>query len=499
MKQSSDDAHDTSAQNVFHLCADDVPPGFAMLRYDAQFQAPSLLFLWSKWIVGAPYLSNSMFMQVLFAVATTREGSDIAYNIQGPSLEEWTKYMDRSESGNDNVYSIHCQFWPMSAEEWLTRPWHFGWPTPRDIETVVSFGCHLVPVGHPLSTLKDIHWRISFSIAERTLVWSFNHIQIQCYAIMKLILKEFIKPRCSPQSNVICSYFIKTFLFWMFETVDENFWCSDNFRGCVNYLTIEFSKCIRKGELKHYFVPRFNLLSIKLTKEAQKELLQILETDIQCDVSIFKECKTLRNVWTQFTTTPDDINTVTRQMKEKRLARNDKCMMRNIVSTYTNMIKPKFCLPSVQGWIGNIITQLDIVQYKTPLILLVLIKYLSHNLFVSQRFSGNRRVYKLQRLAHSKMSFDISTCKLWYALVLVAKGDYHSCLSVVNDVLSCIPPYALYCNNDVDEDNNTLHLDKYFESNTPIYKRARSAWLFDLCFRGQNIISWCVVAVKLPI
>ena len=35
-----------------------------------------------------------------------------------------------------------------------------------------------------------------FSVAERTLVWSYNHIQMQCYAVMKLILKEFINPHC---------------------------------------------------------------------------------------------------------------------------------------------------------------------------------------------------------------------------------------------------------------------------------------------------------------
>ena len=79
------------------------------------------------------------------------------------------------------------------------------------------------------------------------------------------------------------------------------------------------------------------------------------------------------------------------------------------------------------------------------------------------------------------------------------EGDYHSCLSIVNEVLSCIPPYALYCNKDVDDDANTLHLDKYFESNIPIYRRARSAWLFDLYFRGQNIIDDLPLAVKVEL
>ena len=304
-------------------------------------------------------------------------------------------------------------------------------------------------------------------------MWSFTHVQI-----LKIILKQFINARCSPHNRVLRSYFIKTFLFWMFENEDTGFWRSDNLRGCINYLIVEFSKFIRNGELRHYFFSRFNLLSMKLTKEAQKELLEILETAIQCDVGTFKECKSLCKAWTQFTTTPDDINTVTKQAKENKLVRNDKCMMRRVLAAYCNMIRSEICLSSVRGWIGNITTQLDIVNYKTPLILLVLTKYLSHNLFVSQRYSDNRSVYKLHRLAHSKMSFDISTCKLWYALILVGKGDYQSCLTVVNEVLSRIPPYALHCNADDDNAAKTLHGGKYFDSTKDIYTRAWNAWLF---------------------
>ena len=95
---------------------------------------------------------------------------------QGPSIESWSEFSDKSESGIDQVGSIHCLFWPDCATEWINRPRHFGWPTPHDISSIVDFGCHIVPVGHPLSTRKEMEWRISYSIAERTLVWSFNHV-----------------------------------------------------------------------------------------------------------------------------------------------------------------------------------------------------------------------------------------------------------------------------------------------------------------------------------
>ena len=37
-------------------------------------------------------------------------------------------------------------------------------------------------------------------------------------------------------SPVLCSYFIKTLLFWTFEETDPSFWCADNLKDCISYL-----------------------------------------------------------------------------------------------------------------------------------------------------------------------------------------------------------------------------------------------------------------------
>ena len=123
---------------------------------------------------------------------------------QGPSLENnlssiFTQIADQIE-GVDQVMCIHCDFWPNEASEWRLRPRNFGWPTPLTLSSIVSFGFHLVAIGHPHSATKLTEWRISFSMAERTLACTFNHVQMQCYAVMKIILKQFIKKRCSPKS-----------------------------------------------------------------------------------------------------------------------------------------------------------------------------------------------------------------------------------------------------------------------------------------------------------
>ena len=303
--QSLDEIPDLYQYNVFLICTDNVSPGFSLLQHvnqDATRTIDPVLCAASKSMYGLQYLSSDLFTQLNLIqrqnVYTHAQG--IIYKRQGSSMESRSPYSDDSEPGNDNVPSIHCNFWPNEAAEWIHRSRNFDWPSSLDISSIIDFGCHLVPVGHPLSDMKSMEWRISFSMAERALVWSFNHIQMQCYAIMKIILKEFIKVRCNPQNQVLCSYFIKTFLFWKYEETELNFWRADNLRECMKYLLSDFSKCIREGVLRHYFIPRFNLLSIKLTRSAQINLLQLFDIIIESDLSVLKECRTLQNIWSDF-------------------------------------------------------------------------------------------------------------------------------------------------------------------------------------------------------
>ena len=484
--QTREDRADSSTQTVLLLCTENTPPGFAMLKYNSKLANPKLLKA-TQLENGSPCLSSSLYVRSNLPLAMPPRGRCV---IQGPSIEYWNIYDNMSKSGVDHVFSIHCPFWPRTAEEWIKRPRHVGWPRSRDINTIVDFGCHLVPVGFPLSSSKDKEWRISFSVAERTLVWSFNHVQMQCYAIMKIILKEFIKVRCNSRNRILCSYFIKTFLFWKFETVATTFWRSDNLRECLNCLIAEFSQCIREGVLRHYFFPRFNLLSIKLDGEAQAELLQILEIAMQSDMIILKKCKTLHDTFILFQTTHYNIDTLKNKVKKMSLAMQDEC---NMISadrfhfTISQEFKKKASVPRS---IRKFLTRLLTMQFKTSLVSHVLKYYFSQLQFQSTPCSGNRYLYKLHNVANSRMSsFDISTCKLQFALALLQNEDYSSCLKTVNDVLSRIPPYAMYISWNWYHSNidaRVLSCIKYFESNTTILKRLKSAWLFDLYFHKNQ-------------
>ena len=470
--QTEQNTHGSSSQNILHVCTKNVPPGFAILRLDKHCHDPLLLRV-SRGINGVPHLSSFLFMQERLQ---NEDQTNARVAIQGPSIERWNEYDVRSEPGTDNVPSIYCPFWPSGAEEWIQRPRHYGWPTSHDITYITNFGCHLVPVGHPLSPRREMEWRISFSVAERTLVWAFNHVQMQCYAVLKTILKEFIKVNCSPQNYVLCSYFIKTFLFWKFENTETTFWRAENFKDCIICLLIEFRQCIREGLMRHYFFPRFNLLSIKLTRDAQKELLQLFGTIIQCDISVFRECSALRKVWSRFITIEGQV--AISNMRNNSKVRNDECFMR-----YAERVICLIITYRTAKTVPQTLTSL----YEMPLASLAL-RYYSwiSNISSLQPFMRNSDLYKLHRLAITDISsFDISTSKLWYAMVLLMKEDYSACLRVVNDVLSRSPPYTLYMSaGEVQSSNESMSLygQVYAESDTDIdiIEKVRTSWLMDL-------------------
>ena len=481
--QKLEDVTETFPYGLYVMCTDNTPPAFALLRR-VKFGINPFLTMASQDIEGHTYFSSNLLMNIFGSpqMQDSVNSSDPTVNMklsrQGPSIESWTQFLDQSESGTDIVLSIRCKFWPIGAQEWIDRTRYFGWPTAKDISSIVSFGCHLVPVGNPKSSFSMVEWRISFSIAERILVWSFNHVQMQCYAVMKIILKEFIKLNCRPENFVLCSYFIKTFLFWKFETTDLNFWRPNNFVECIRYLLAEFFQCIRVGVLSHYFFPQFNLLSVKLTQEAQAELLNVIDLGIRFDIGIFKECKTLRKVWSSFLSSDGCEINFEHRFRRSYALQTDKCMMEKVEHHMRVALSHE--------WTESSKSQVC----ETPLLYLALKSFQFHKLFQLKRCINNQDIYRIHRIAHDdELSLDITTCKLWYATILLMKGCYKSALTTVSQVLSSIPPYALYYSGGAIYARNemtNIYIDMFLNSNGATEEKMRTSWLFDLHLSKKN-------------
>ena len=85
-------------------------------------------------------------------------------------------------------------------------------------------------------------------------------------------------------------------------------------------------------------------------------------------------------------------------------------------------------------------------------------------------------------LSRNVYGTDIATSKLWLATFLLQQGDYCRTLQNVNDVLSSIPPYALYYSGIIwsGDDSKQLYIDRYHGRNMDILCRTKEAWLFDM-------------------
>ena len=482
VSESVQDLVQSTRRNKLLIITDNVPPAFAMLKCVTLHS--QLLSCSAVLMNNESYLSSQQFVSSPWRKSEKTETS----RIQGPSVEVWTEYQDTSQSGQDNVPSILCNFWPTSAAEWKDRPRKYGWPSQQDKEYIESFGCHLVPIGHPLSVRKSLEWRLSFSIAERTLLWSFNHTQIQCYAVMKLILKEYVKTKCDEKhKSVLCSYFIKTFLFWQFENMERSFWQIANFSGCIMYLFQEFYSCIQTGVLRHYFVPRFNLLEIKLTPDAQNELLKIFGKGIETGISIIGQCSSLVGVWSHFFEIRDRRYCAERttEIHRRRIFNNDEIAMELISVNMVYLIyNTQFTLENLLAAFvkrndgGNVPTYLSVFITKSICLLIA-----TRKLYNSFHQCNKYLHYHITLLNKNVYGTNIATSKLWLATFLLQKEDYDGSLQNVNDVLSSIPPYALYYSGagiKSGDDSKQLYVDRYCGRNTDISCRAKEAWLFDM-------------------
>ncbi|CAC5366769.1 unnamed protein product [Mytilus coruscus] len=180
----------------------------------------------------------------------------------------------------DIAYCIRSQYLPYNAREWTLRN-RQQWPPNNIIDKIKEFGCLLVPIGPKTMPDCNILWRLSFSEAEKQLVHSFNFTQLLCYCLLKLTLKHIVNTNKHAE-GLLCSYFMKTALFWVSEEVDiDTFQMSKLivcFSHCINKLIVWAKKCY----CPNYFIPQQNMFLGKVNLDNNKILINVLN-NIKCD------------------------------------------------------------------------------------------------------------------------------------------------------------------------------------------------------------------------
>ncbi|XP_063400192.1 uncharacterized protein LOC134684813 [Mytilus trossulus] len=174
----------------------------------------------------------------------------------------------------DSASCLRCNKWISPVQQWIYRS-RTTWPDYTLVNSAVQYGVLFVPIGCKNSPNEDLQWRTSFSVTEKLLIYSFTHTQLLCYALMKIILKDLIKPR---HGDLLCSYFLKTIMFWISEEVIPSKWKPKNMLSCFLDCFSRLIYCVEYKTCLHYFIPEYNLFEDRFTEEEHKTLMYALKS-----------------------------------------------------------------------------------------------------------------------------------------------------------------------------------------------------------------------------
>lgn len=206
------------------------------------------------------YLSNRRYLD--FCLKGNSE-----FVIHGPCLSD-------KQMAQDIAYCFQLHEWPSEANGWIYRHRSRQWPGGALVESIISDGCLLVPIG-PKYVDNELFWRLSFSLAEKKLVHSFNYTQFMCYAAMKYILKTIIDKN-EATTDLLCSYFLKTSLFWISEECSKDQFQVNKISQCLMLCLNKLIEWVDTCYCPNYFIPEQNMFKGKIESSNNKELLNFL-------------------------------------------------------------------------------------------------------------------------------------------------------------------------------------------------------------------------------
>ncbi|XP_071144108.1 uncharacterized protein [Mytilus edulis] len=261
-------------RNIKHLVqrtevfmeTDTYHPGFTRLRLIAVGKRANQ-FVSNECIVNTQtgqYLSTTNFINHMKQIIIFND-----FSTHGPCLSD-------TDQTVDFAFCLRSKYLPYHAMPWKLR-YRRQWPPNAIIDRIINYGCLLVPIGPRIMANCNLLWRISFSVAEKQLVHSFNFTQVLCYGLLKLTVKRIVNTN-DVVKDLLCSYFLKTALFWVSEEVDIDtfqlpklFIC---FSLCLNKLISWVNNCY----CPNYFIPEHNMFLGKINKYNNNSLLSVLNS-----------------------------------------------------------------------------------------------------------------------------------------------------------------------------------------------------------------------------
>ncbi|VDI70039.1 Hypothetical predicted protein [Mytilus galloprovincialis] len=180
----------------------------------------------------------------------------------------------------DYAYCLRGKHLPYNAIPWASR-YRRQWPPNSIIDKIEKDGCLLVPIGPRTLPDCNVLWRLSFSVAEKLLVHSFNYTQLLCYCLLKLTLTHIVNTnRCV--EGLLCSYYLKTVLFWVSEEIDIDTFQLSKLYSCFSHCLRKLIVWVNNCYCPNYFIPAQNMFLGKIRTDNNEILKKVLDS-IMCD------------------------------------------------------------------------------------------------------------------------------------------------------------------------------------------------------------------------
>ncbi|VDH89705.1 Hypothetical predicted protein [Mytilus galloprovincialis] len=267
VKDISKQTNNTNIAEFYVMETDFVHPGFSRLLpveirngayvTDTCYNCPS-------GSCDKGYLSSKRFLDHAMRMFPNMKAC-----VHGPCISDEDQTLDLAFCMRSNLI-------PSNAIPWESRH-RCQWPPNLVINRIINYGCLFVPIGPKILSNNESLWRVSFSVAEQILVHSFNFTQFLCYGLLKLTLKRIINT-IDEVKDLVCSYFLKTALFWVSEEVDiETFHLSKTYY-CFSLCLKKIISWVNTCNCPNYFIPEHNMFLGKIDKSNNTILLSVLES-----------------------------------------------------------------------------------------------------------------------------------------------------------------------------------------------------------------------------
>ncbi|XP_034333413.2 uncharacterized protein [Magallana gigas] len=431
-------------EHALILCdSSESPPGFTLLWLPLEITNSRVASACVR-MNGMLYISSSKYREVTCSLVVPGSSP------HGPC--------GSGSIGNVEYDNAHCfvsDFWPPSASSWIDRC--HSWPPPHVVNDIVRNGCHFVAIGHKLGNHTDNEWRISFSQAEYKLVCSMNHTQFLTYGLLKLFLKEIINEGLRDEDKLLCSYHMKTTVFWAIQQNVLPRCCPQNlltgFWVCFKLLI----KWVYEGVCPNFFIPENNMFLSNIYGEAQKALFTRLYRLYENGIPLLLHSPSIRSYIINVLCNPrlticTDEHTLISEVDVDRDIFKE--VYANDALSKWDLHRCEISLHTVEQLLGLPLTQYHIVTLqKLTATILQRTAFILHSMYT---YTGsNKQLYIVNKVACRLMKlsakFGFVSDMLYIAMYYYKTFRYRDALSVIDlTKVKLAQPYLMYRSVDIE-------------------------------------------------